>query len=341
MSKVNTQGGFLKNILTSLFLLVFMNSCFDDTEKLKKDPEYPALEKVKSLKVSYGSCNHQNEPSPLWPMIKAEKSDIWIWLGDAIYADTREMSKMEVDFDVFKKSDYYIDFLKQTKYVWGTWDDHDYGENDAGKNYPMKIRSRELYLKFMDVPDNSVIRKRLGIYQSYAMDVNKKIVRFILLDTRYFRDEPSDEGDILGTEQWEWLENNFKMSADLFVIISSIQLIPNEHEYERWGKFPAAKEKFMDLVKKYQRGKNLLILSGDRHSGEVSTLATKTSTIYEITTSGMTHFMDGGNDVNSLRIGKPIYDYNYGTLEIDSDGNVKASVKGKDHKIFETIEFTL
>ena len=32
-----------------------------------------------------------------------------------------------------------------------TWDDHDYGYNDFGKDYPYKIQSKKLFLDFWEV----------------------------------------------------------------------------------------------------------------------------------------------------------------------------------------------
>ena len=52
--------------------------------------------------------------------------------------------------------------------VIGTWDDHDYGLNDGGKEYSMKEESKKLMLDFLDVPKNAAVRNRPGVYQSYT-----------------------------------------------------------------------------------------------------------------------------------------------------------------------------
>ena len=38
----------------------------------------------------------------------------------------------------------------------GTWDDHDYGLNDAGKEYDGKDFSQQLMLDFLDEPSDSL-----------------------------------------------------------------------------------------------------------------------------------------------------------------------------------------
>ena len=44
------------------------------------------------------------------------------------------------------------------------WDDHDYGLNDAGSEYPYKTKSKDLFLDFWNVPMNDARRKREGLY---------------------------------------------------------------------------------------------------------------------------------------------------------------------------------
>ena len=67
------------------------------------------------------------------------------------------------------------------------WDDHDYGENDAGLEYPQKAESQQIFLDFLNEPGDSVRRKSPGIYDSIILGPDGKRVQFILLDTRYFR----------------------------------------------------------------------------------------------------------------------------------------------------------
>ena len=43
-------------------------------------------------RIAFGSCNNQREPQPLWQSIAASQPDLWVWLGDNIYADTRNMT---------------------------------------------------------------------------------------------------------------------------------------------------------------------------------------------------------------------------------------------------------
>ena len=54
---------------------------------------------------------------------------------------------------------------KGTKVV-GVWDDHDYGINDGGEEFPLKHETREMFLDFIGEPADSERRldKEEGIY---------------------------------------------------------------------------------------------------------------------------------------------------------------------------------
>lgn len=50
--------------------------------------------------------------------------------------------------------------------VLATWDDHDYGRNDAGRDYPLREASQNIFLDFFNEPTDSTRRKHPGIYTS-------------------------------------------------------------------------------------------------------------------------------------------------------------------------------
>ena len=39
-------------------------------------------------KIAFGSCSKFDYGTDIWPFISKEKPDLWIWLGDIVYADT-------------------------------------------------------------------------------------------------------------------------------------------------------------------------------------------------------------------------------------------------------------
>jgi hypothetical protein len=188
--------------------------------------------------------------------------------------------------------------LSQKSPIIGIWDDHDYGMNDANKYFLYKEEIKKHYLDFLDEPRNSPRRKEGdGIYTTYSFgDTNThKTVRFILLDVRYDKDSLyiDENPDVLGSQQWLWLEETLKNSNETFIFIASgTQILPfNRLITESW--FGLSRERLFNLIAKYKKS-GVVILSGDIHMAEI--LKTFCSipeigyNIYEITSSGMSHY---------------------------------------------------
>lgn len=280
-------------------------------------------------RIAFGSCNRQAEPQPLWNDIRAANPDLWIWLGDNIYADTKDMTAMASMYARQQRHSGYRALRQQTPVI-GTWDDHDYGANDAGRLYPKRDSSQQLFLDFLGVPENHPRRERDGVYSAHTFGPPGKQVKVILLDTRYHRDPltpnttsdqryvPNEEGDILGDEQWAWLEEELRTSdAQIHLIGTSIQAIPEQHNWEKWANFPQSRERFFDVLRRTE-APGVLLLSGDRHHAELSRMEDPLDyPLYELTASGLTHHAPKHNEPNRHRLGRPLIALNYGLITID------------------------
>ncbi len=138
--------------------------------------------------IAFGSCNKHDEPQPLWADILAQQPDLWVWLGDNVYGDTKNMRKLAQKYREQLARPEYQELLTEVPVI-GTWDDHDYGVNDGGKAFGPKEASRDLMLEFLHVPQGRPVWDRQGAYQSYTFGPAGQRVKVLLLDTRYFRDE--------------------------------------------------------------------------------------------------------------------------------------------------------
>ena len=277
--------------------------------------------------IAFGSCNDQGKAQPFWQTIAAERPDLWIWLGDNIYADTEDSLEMRRKYQQQLANEHYRDFLNQVPIV-GIWDDHDYGVNDGGRTYPAREMSKALLMDFLSVPEGHPRRKHDGAYGSYNFGSGAKKLKVILLDTRYFREalapnpdgatnyKPND-GSLLGKDQWQWLKEELQTDARLVILGSSIQVLSPDHRFEKWNNFPEARQRLLDMLR--QSGLNVLLLSGDRHISEFSRLERGfDDPLYDFTSSGLTHAWTGdGIEANPLREGPLIKAKNYGLIEID------------------------
>lgn len=281
--------------------------------------------------IAFGSCSKQDQPEDqLWNEINSANPDLWIWLGDNIYGDTENMEVMKEKYDLQKSHPGYQKLLKQTDAI-GIWDDHDFGENDGGKEYPAKDGSKKELLDFLDVSEDHPVRSRLGVYQSYTYSSQGGTIKVILLDTRYFRDslkwnnpgtsEKSSiinpSGDILGETQWAWFERQLSdPTIDFFVIGSGIQVIPNQHRWEKWSNFPKSRGRLFKTVTKANAP--LVFLSGDRHLSEVSKIEIPEYKypIYEFTSSSLTSPSGIEKEENQYMVKDKIYETNFAVLSI-------------------------
>ena len=225
------------------------------------------------------------------------------------------------------------------------WDDHDYGKNDGGGSYRFKEYAQDLYIDFWDIPDNDPRANREGIYYQQLQNINGLRVLFVGLDTRYFRSnllgsrtnrQPNNDlnSSILGKSQWSWLENELNdPKTEMFIILSSIQVLATEHGYEKWANFPHERDKLINLL---QRKKNVLILSGDRHRGAIY----KHNKIIEITASSMNKPGSSDNEIDKLMQGRIHKEINYGILVIKEDV-LDIQLKSNDGTILESATMSL
>ncbi len=274
-------------------------------------------------RIAFGSCNQQESPQPLWDAIRAADPDLFIWAGDIVYNDTEDVQQMRANYQRQKIQPGYVrlkNYLLPGRII-GTWDDHDYGIDDGGRFFPERDGSQRALLDFLDEPSGSIRRGTGGVYTSTTYSHGKHLITVILLDTRYFREDPGPAADILGEKQWSWLKRVLTQSrASLHLIVSSIQFVAEEHKYESWGEFPRAKRRMYDLIR--ETGvPGVIFLSGDRHFAELSVNrdpAVVPYPIYDLTSSGLTHSWNNPEkEVNRFRIGEIFTGLNFGLVDVD------------------------
>lgn len=284
--------------------------------------------------IAFGSCNRQDHENHLWDDVVANNPVVWIWGGDNIYSDTDDLRKMRKDYEVQRYQDGYKEVRKSMDII-GTWDDHDYGLNDGGREWAFKDQAQELFLNFLEVPKNDPRREQKGIYNAKTYNTSQGSVKIIVLDTRYFRSpltknlgddgkrfmpNPSGDGTILGEKQWAWLENELKSStANFNIIVSSIQFLSNKHGFETWGNFPLEVERLTNLIKS-SNAQRVIILSGDRHISEFSqvNLSGLDYPLIDFTSSGLTHTYESfSQEENPYRVGEVVTEKSFGLLRLN------------------------
>ncbi|SFF36307.1 alkaline phosphatase D family protein [Flavobacterium xueshanense] len=302
--------------------------------------------------VAFGSCDDQKIKNELWPAIDENHPSVWIWGGDNVYSDTSDMYFLKNNYEIQKQDSDYLKFIKY-KIVLGTWDDHDFGVNDGGAEYPFKRESQQLLLDFLGTSKKASERKRDGIYTAKTIVVEGNKVKIIVLDSRFFRTaltkatdskkrfQPNKygEGTLLGKAQWNWLKKELRNSdAQFNVIVSSIQFLSDKHGFEAWGNFPHEIEKLEQLIIS-TKAQGTFIISGDRHIATFSSknVAKLAYPIVDFTSSGLTHtYTSFSGEENPYVKGEVITDINFGLLKFDFKNNkVIMEIRGKQNKLLQ------
>lgn len=284
--------------------------------------------------IVFGSCARQDRPAPVWESMAAIKPQLAILLGDNIYGDTQDMEVMKAKYGMLADSPGFKS-LRMACELMAVWDDHDYGVNDGGGGYPQKEASRKVMLDFFGEPKNSLRRSQPGgIYTAKIFGPPGRRVQVILLDTRYQRSElkkapgrgatgylpdPSPSAVMLSPEQWDWLGEQLAQPAELRLIGSSIQVVSEEHRFEKWANMPLERAKLFAAIRKAGAG-GVVILSGDRHLGEISSMDAGIGyPLIDITASGINQASPTYRQVeaNRHRVAGMPWGNHFGAVRVD------------------------
>lgn len=140
---------------------------------------------------------------------------------------------------------------------------------------------------------------------------------------------------MLGEAQWAWLEAQLRQPAELRLLVSSIQVVSAEHGWEKWENLPRERARLFALLAK-TKAEGVVVLSGDRHKGELSVMdAGLGYPLYDFTSSGLNtghkqwfHFEENRHRVATMRWGD-----NFGILDVDwgdADPTVEMTLKYAD-----------
>ena len=288
--------------------------------------------------IAFGSCLKHPE-HPMLERVLTLPMDLFLFLGDNIYADTQDMTVMRAKYDALKTSRFFRE-LRRRGPILATWDDHDMGANDAGADYPKRREAKEEFLRWLDEPAGSPRRQREGVYDARVFGPPGKRVQVILLDTRWFRSplkrvsraeqklvggvyvpNPDPSATMLGAAQWRWLKEQLTQPAEVRLIASSIQFVSEFSGAEAWANLPLEKQRMLDLLHE-TKAAGVLFVSGDRHWCELSRMDGPTGyPLHDLTASALTEKHPRGTpSENKFRAMPTTYhDVNVGHLRIDWD----------------------
>lgn len=301
-------------------------------------------------RIAFGSCMEETLPIPALRGVLANQPDLFIAMGDNLYGDDPATDPaLPILTQAYRDLATNADFaaLIRSVPILATWDDHDFGANDAGAVYGGKTRAEALFEGFWG--EGALGQDHPGVYGSRLFGPQGRRVQVIMLDTRAFRsplkatDQPGAKGKeryvsdpdasktLLGEVQWAWLAEQLKQPADLRLIVSSVQVLADGHGYEAWHTLPQEQARLYGLLRQSQ-AKGVVILSGDRHMAALYRQAGSVDyPLVELTASSLNLSFRATNDeMSSQQIGPAYALTNAGLLEIDWPGrSLRLSIRNE------------
>jgi alkaline phosphatase D len=304
---------------------------------------------LKPRRIAFGSCAKQDKPQPIWEAVLATEPDLFVFLGDNVYGDTRDETVLRRAYARLAEQPGFRRLCANVPVV-ATWDDHDFGENDAGGDYPMKQASRRIFCDFWGEAATSPRRAREGIHDALLFEHDGRRLQLLLPDLRYNRTpirtldlggrpykewakaleqagrevpgpyerEPSPAATMLGEAQWQWLEAELAKPAEVRVFASSLQVVADFPGWEAWINYAEDHQRLLQAIRR-QRADGLVCISGDTHYAELSRLVTHAPyPLWDLTSSGLTEVWPV-TPPNARRLGSIVREPNFGLIEVDWD----------------------
>lgn len=306
-------------------------------------------------RILVGSCFNEETPDgTAMSTVAAQEADLFLMIGDNVYGDMngRAYLNNQATLDELRESFGELaarpefQALRARHPMMVAWDDHDYGANDAGREFPFRRMAERIHERFWGL-ENEDVGAWPGTYYARSFGPEGQRVQIIMLDTRFFRSplQPTDEWgakgkeryvpsasegqDMLGNDQWTWLENQLQQDADLRLIVSSIQVMTTDgHGFEAWSRLPAEQARLYSLVAE-TGAEGVVFVSGDRHTSFLyKDEAILPYPAYEITASSMNaSFSQTSAEMDRAQIGAGYAPQNFGAIEIDwESGTVRLAI---------------
>ena len=335
-------------------LLIGLTALMSAQESPRKFRPLPAKSDT-IHRIALGSCAKHWQYQPIWKTVVATQPDLFLFLGDAIYSDTDGKTawavseqQLQGEWNRLADKPEFQRFRDQVP-IMATWDNHDYGTHNGGAEFELQQASKRIFLDFFGEPQDSPRRRRAGIYDAKVIGPEGRRVQIVLLDTRTFRgpfklDERTKEEraeigkvgkyvphndqsiPILGDAQWAWLEKQFQKPAEIRLVCSSTQIIPDKKGMDEWGCFPHERLRLFDLIAK-TKAKGVILLTGNVHFAEISRVETKPYPLLDFTSSGLTHINEAyAKADNDYRVAGPFAKLNFGLVEINWSAKPSAQI---------------
>lgn len=256
----------------------------------------------------------------MWQALERERPDFVIFAGDSCYADNNISGPTESEFSRrYAETRATLAWFKMPRLIpsIATWDDHDFGRNNANRTFQPADFTRSLFRLFWGRQFNALNRQAFGVgsvLEAFGQ-------RFYLMDNRSFRD-PSNtpRGRHWGYEQTEWLLADLARSKTPAWLVSGSQFFGGylgKESFESDHSFD-----FQDTMGRLARLEApVAFVSGDVHFSEVMRIERQVLgyETYEFTSSSMHSITVPGHHLRARNPRRMIstWKHNFLLFEVD------------------------
>ncbi len=300
--------------------------------------------KKKRARIAVVSCmddSFTDVQRQIWPELLKQGPDAILLIGDNTYADwsrgkRRPVTSAEQIWTRYAETREALAVFAANPLVpvIATWDDHDFGQNDGDRTFPLKDEALAVFFAyFPQRQPGPGFRNGPGVASWW----NAFGVGFAFLDDRSFRSpnrvEIEDQTHF-GPDQEKWLKQGLSEAKTPVFLVSGDQFFGGYHGFESYeGSHPKSFKTQLEVWRGSARVP-LVFVSGDRHLSEIIKVPSEHLgyPTFEITSSGVHAkvFPEAFKKSPSpMQLAGVAGEYNYSIVEImeASKGRLQLDVK--------------
>jgi len=273
-----------------------------------------------NVTIGFSSCNDPSQTQDLLPTLNKalDTLDLYIWLGDNVYLEDDQWETYSATMTRYNEvftGDVFHEILNKSTHL-AIWDDHDAGPNDCDlSTFNGHATTMEAFKDFWQPtyvqPDSTSYYGRTTLA--------KGKIDIYLLDNRSFRThKDSADATVFGTKQLNWFYKSLQQStSEVHLICMGGQLLNTAQLFENMSNYPVEREMLLQWLSEAQGVP--IVLSGDRHSGEINRIEINGKAIVEACASPITANAHPHHDEkNTTRVHEGTTDtQHFGTLRLN------------------------
>lgn len=223
------------------------------------------------VRIAFGSCARVqiDAEQRIFDAVRLASPDLFVWLGDNVYGDSDRPELLAEEYRRGRNVTALEPLLATVPQI-ATWDDHDFGLNNADRTYPAREGSLRVFGQYWANPPRDAAAGP-GVHFRYTYGG----VDLFVLDVRYHRDPnatPDGPGKtMLGAAQLAWLGAALRTSRTSFKLLVSGSgwSMADGPQGDTWAAFRHERDRLFDFIRD-EGIEGVVLLSGDSHVGELN-----------------------------------------------------------------------